>query len=164
MDFGGMSQGSNKMGQNETNAIFVMNKVKIAQVVRAGKRFTYENPIVDHRPQKEDSNRIQITAGGNHIDCKHKASVKTADMNTAKLHWNHVISMEDAQYMCLDIGNFYLTAALEYYEYMKIPLALFPILIIKQYNLNEHALNGFVHLEMRRAVWGLPQAGILANK
>jgi hypothetical protein len=27
-----------------------------------------------------------------------------------------------------------------------------------------HALNGFVYLEMRRAVWGLPQAGILANK
>ena len=29
--------------------------------------------------------------------------------------------------------------------------------------MNAHALNGFVHLEMRRAVWGLPQAGILAN-
>jgi hypothetical protein len=25
-------------------------------------------------------------------------------------------------------------------------------------------MNGFVYLEMRRAVWGLPQAGILANK
>ena len=47
---------------------------------------------------------------------------------------------------------------------MKVPLALFPIWIIKQYDLNTHALNGFVHLEMRRAVWGLPQAGILANK
>ncbi len=66
--------------------------------------------------------------------------------------------------MCLDIGNFYLTAALEYFEYMRMPLALFPEWIITQYNLRELALNGFVHLEMRRAVWGLPQAGILANK
>jgi hypothetical protein len=33
-----------------------------------------------------------------------------------------------------------------------------------QYSLNKLALNGFVYLEMRRAVWGLPQAGILANK
>ena len=48
--------------------------------------------------------------------------------------------------MCLDIGNFYLTAALEYYEYMKIPLALFPFWIIKQYNLNKHALNKYVHM------------------
>ncbi len=66
--------------------------------------------------------------------------------------------------MCLDIKNFYLTAALEYYEYMKIPLTLFPVWIVEQYDLIKHALHGFVHLEMRRAVWGLPQAGILANK
>jgi hypothetical protein len=65
--------------------------------------------------------------------------------------------------MCLDIKNFYLTAALDYYEYMKIPLALFSEWIKKQYNLHTHARDGFVFLEIRRAVWGLPQAGILAN-
>jgi hypothetical protein len=66
--------------------------------------------------------------------------------------------------MCLDIKNFHLTAALYCYKYMKMPLTLFPEWIVKQYNLKAHALNGFVYLEMRRAVWGLPQAGILANK
>ena len=66
--------------------------------------------------------------------------------------------------MCLDIGNLYLTAALEYYEYMRMPLALFPAWTVQQYNLTKHALNGYVHIEMRKAVWGLPQAGILANK
>jgi hypothetical protein len=39
--------------------------------------------------------------------------------------WNSVLSAEGAKYMCLDIKNFYLTAALDYYEYVKIPLALF---------------------------------------
>ena len=87
-----------------------------------------------------------------------------ADINTAKLHWNSVVSMPNAKYMCLDIKKNYLTAALEYYEYMKMPLSLFPIWIVEQYNLNTHAKDGWVHLEMRRAVWGLPQAGILANK
>ncbi len=53
---------------------------------------------------------------------------------------------------------------LEYFEYMTIPLAQFPDWIIEQYDLKRHALNGKVHLELRRAVWGLPQAGILANK
>ena len=62
------------------------------------------------------------------------------------------------------IKNFYLTAALDYYEYMKIPLALFPEWIKKQYNLDTHARDRFVFLEIRRAVWGLPQAGILANQ
>jgi len=39
---------------------------------------------------------------------------------------------------------------------MKIPLALFPKWTSDQYDLTKHALNGFVYLEMRRTVWGLP--------
>jgi hypothetical protein len=45
-----------------------------------------------------------------------------------------------------------------------MPIALFLVWIIKQYNLTKHVLNGFIYLEMQRAVWGLPQAGILAKK
>jgi hypothetical protein len=59
---------------------------------------------------------------------------------------------------------FYLTAALKYFEYMKIHLALFPPWIVEPYDLAKHHKDGWVHLEMRRAVWGLPQAGILVNK
>ena len=47
---------------------------------------------------------------------------------------------------------------------MRMPLSLFSRWIIKQYNLEKNTHNGCVHLEMRRAIWGLPQAGILANK
>jgi hypothetical protein len=163
-DFGGMCQGDSKTGQKGTNAMFVMNHNDIAIAHRNKQTFTYGNPVVDYRPQKEDPNRIRITAGGNLINYADELSVRTADIYTAKLHWNSVISTKDARYMCLDIGNFYLSAALAYYEYMRMPLALFPEWTINQYNLREHALNGYVHLEMRRAVWGLPQAGILANK
>jgi hypothetical protein len=55
-------------------------------------------------------------------------------------------------------------AALEYFEYSWMPLSLFPAWIMKQYNMEKHSLNGYIHLEMQRAVWGLPQMGILANK
>ena len=44
-----------------------------------------------------------------------------------------------------------------------MPIALFPEWIVKQNDLQKHVLNGFIYLEMRCAVWGLPQAGILAN-
>ncbi len=57
----------------------------------------------------------------------------------------------------------YLTAALEYFKYMKIPLTLFPSWIVEQYNLAKHQKDGWVYLKMRKAVWGLPQAGIFAN-
>ena len=91
-------------------------------------------------------------------------SVRTADINTEKLPWNSVVSTKNAKYMFLNIKNFYLTAALEYYEYMRIPSSYFPAWRIKQYKLLEHVYNGYVYIEMRRAVWFLPQAGILANK
>ncbi len=45
--------------------------------------------------------------------------------------------------MCLNLKNFYLNmAALDYYEYIKIPVALFPKWIKKQYNLDTHARDG----------------------
>jgi hypothetical protein len=66
--------------------------------------------------------------------------------------------------MYLDIKIFYLTAALEYLNYMKIPLLLFPLWIIEQYNLKKLVLYRWVYIKIRRAVWGLPQVGILANK
>ena len=163
-DFGGMAQGDNKTGQKGTNAMFVMTHEDIKRALANKKKFTYGNPVVDYRPQKDDPYRIRITAGGNLITCESSPSVRTADLDTAKLHWNSVISTPDGRYMCLDLKNFYLTAKLEYYEYMRMPLALFPIWIQEQYNMVALALNGYVHLEMRRAVWGLPQAGILANK
>ena len=153
-DFGGMTQDDNKTGQKGTNAMFVMSHKAIKQALENKKKFTYGNPLVDYRPQKDDPHRIRITAGGNLITYESSPSVRTADLDTAKLHWNSVISTPNARYMCLDIKNFYLTAKLDYYKYMKMPLDLFPEWTQKQYDLKKLALNGYVHLEMRRAVWG----------
>ncbi len=75
--------------------------------------------------------------------------VPTANIDIAKLHWNSVVSTVSVKYMCIDIKGFYLSAALEYYEYMKIPITLFPQWIIKQYELEQHVFNGYVHLELR---------------
>ncbi len=85
-------------------------------------------------------------------------------MATAKLHWNIVLSTPNACYMCLDIRNFYLMATLDRYKYTKMPISLFPPWIVAQYNLLTKVVGGYVYLQMQKAVWGLPQAGILANK
>jgi hypothetical protein len=82
----------------------------------------------------------------------------------AKLLWNSMLSMPRAKYMTLDIKNFYFFAPLDRFKYMHIPFALFSPWIVKQYALKHKVLNGHIYLEMRRAVWGLPQAGILTNK
>ena len=64
-----MAQGDNKTGQKGTNAMLVMNHDNIKKILKAGKKFTYASPVVDHCTQKEDPNRIRIVAGGNRVDC-----------------------------------------------------------------------------------------------
>jgi hypothetical protein len=49
--------------------------------------------------------------------------------------------------------------ALEYFEYMKMPLSLFLVWIWEQYNMDAHAHKGFVYIQMERTVWGLPKRG-----
>jgi hypothetical protein len=102
-DFGRMAQGDNKTGQKGTNSMFVMNHEENKTVLKAGEKFTNANPVVDHRPQKTDPNRIHITAEGNLIQCDCELLVPTADIDTAKLHWYSVVSTALVKYMCIDI-------------------------------------------------------------
>jgi hypothetical protein len=126
-DSGGMSQGDNKTGQKRTNTMFIMTRGKIRHTLATGQKFTYGNLADDYQPQKEDPHRICITAGGNLITYASSPSIRTADLDMAKQYWNSVISTKGEKYMCLDIKYFYLTAKLEYFEYMCMPLELFPI-------------------------------------
>ena len=66
-DFGGMAQGGDKTGQKGTNAMYVMSHKAIKRALENKKKFTYGNPVVDYRPQKDDPHCIRITAGGNLI-------------------------------------------------------------------------------------------------
>jgi hypothetical protein len=65
--------------------------------------------------------------------------------------------------MTLDLENFYLNTPMPRYEYMRIPMNIIPPEVIAQYNLDTLAENGFVMVEIRKGIYGLPQAGILAK-
>ena len=162
-EFGRMSQGDNRSGTKVKNCILFMTYDKIAQMREKGKKPTYARVVVVFCPQKEDPNRVRITVGGNLIKYAGELTTRTADLTTAKMVWNIVISTEGAKFMGLDIGDVYLETPMEEYEYMLMPLHLFPQHTIDQYKLQENAQNGQVYLEVRRAVYGLPQAGVLAN-
>ncbi len=47
---------------------------------------------------------------------------------------------------------------------MKMPIALFPADIIEYYKLMDKVLDGYVYMEIRKGMYRLPQAGVLANK
>jgi hypothetical protein len=66
--------------------------------------------------------------------------------------------------MTTDVKNFYLNTPLNHFEYMRLTMALLPNEIIRQYNLHDIAQDGYVYLELRKGMYGLPQAGILTSK
>jgi hypothetical protein len=162
-EFGNLAQGDTTTNTPGTDAIFVMTHEQILHIP-TDRTVTYTRIVVDFRPQKSDPNRVRLTAGGNLIDYPGELTTRTADLTTTKLLWNSVISTQDAKYLCLDIKNFYLGTPLDRFEYMKMPIDIFPQGIIDQYNLRQHVKNGFIYIEIRKAIYGLPQAGILANK
>jgi hypothetical protein len=83
---------------------------------------------------------------------------------TSKLHWNSVLSTQQANYMYLDLKNFYLSVPLNQYKYMHIPIGMSSAWIVAQFDLLHKVVKGHIYLKMQRAVWGLSQAGILPNK
>jgi hypothetical protein len=65
--------------------------------------------------------------------------------------------------MTVDIKDFYLNTPMDRYEYMKIPVKDIPRCIMQQYNLAPLVHAGHVLVEIRKGMYGLPHAGILAN-
>jgi hypothetical protein len=145
-----------------TNTIFFITKDKVPD----GRTVTYARVVCTVRPEKDEMNRTRITAGGNLItDYPGDVSTETAGLETVKIHWNSVLSTPGAKWMGMDISNMYLNTPLDRYEYMRMHLRDIPQEIIDQYNLTDIAEpNGFVYIEIRRAMYGLKQAGFLANR
>ena len=51
------------------------------------------------------------------------------------------------------------------YEYMRMKLDMFPDDVIEEYNLRDKVEpNGYVYIEVRKGMYGLPQACLLAQK
>jgi hypothetical protein len=129
-----------------------------------GRTATYLKIVCELKPLKAEHERVRFTVGGDRIDYPGKVSTPTADLTTSKILFNSVVSELHARFMCLDIENFYLNNPMGRYEYMRIPLWAIPPIIMEQYNLAPLVHNGYVLVEIRKGMYGLPQAGIIANE
>jgi hypothetical protein len=67
--------------------------------------------------------------------------------------------------MTIDISNFYLMTPLHCAKFIQIKLSDIPNEVIREYKLRERATkNGSIYIRAKRGMYGLPQAGLLANK
>ena len=140
-----------------------MAKQQIPQARR--KDITYGRIICTYRSEKKDPYRTHITMGGNLINYPDDCGTPTADLLTVKLMFNSIISTPGAKFMTIDIKDFYLMTPMDRYKYFRMKLELFPQDIIDEYGLRDKVdADGYVFCEVRCGMYGLPQAGIIAQE
>lgn len=126
---------------------------------------TYFRQVTADKPFKEEKQRVRTTAGGDRINYPYEVTTKTSDLTTVKILVNSTISTANARWMTMDISNFYLmTTQLLRPEYARIALSKIPQAIIDLYDLTSLAKDGHTYVAINGGIYGLPQAGRLANE
>jgi hypothetical protein len=105
-----------------------------------------------------------LTVGGDILNYSGDVAISTADITTFKVLINSTLSTEVAAMMMMDIKSYYIGTPLPRFEYMKMLLSRFPEETVKNYNLNALAVDGWVYIEIRKGMYGLKQAILLANQ
>ncbi len=161
-EFGRLAQGVGGRIQG-TNTIFFIYKHEVPP--DRWNDITYAKFVCELKPNKAEVHRTRLTVGGDKVHYPGDVGTPTADLTLVKMHVNSVISTRGAKYMTLDVKNFYLNTPMERYEYVKIKIEDIPEEIISEYQLRDKVTtDGYVYVEIRKGMYGLPQAGILAQQ
>ena len=130
----------------------------------SGKKPAYYNPQVRTKIKEGKlQRRVRGTIGGDQISFDGDTAAHTASMQLIKILLNAVVSDPKAKFMTADIKDFYLGTPLPTVEYMRIKLDHIPQSVIDQHGMAAYARNGAVIVAVHKGIYGLPQAGILAQ-
>ena len=162
-EFGRLAQGLKDGRVKGTNTIKFIKKDQVP--TNRKKDVTYGSFNCDYRPGKEEEERTRLTVGGDRINYPDDCGTPTADMTLFKIHVNSILSTPGAKCLTMDIKDFYLNSPMKRPEYMKLKITDIPEEIIQEYNLKELVTqDGYVYCEITKGMYGLPQAGILAQE
>ena len=116
-----------------------------------------------HETTKIRNSPSETESGGKQIDYPGEVSTPTNDLTTAKCLVNSILSTSNAKGMCADITYFYFNTEMNRFEYMKVKEDFIPEEIREQYNLKDVVVDGWMYIEIRKDMFGLPQASLLVN-
>jgi Reverse transcriptase (RNA-dependent DNA polymerase) len=163
-EMGRLMDGTHREPNGGTKTMKFVRRDQIPNGVQA----TYTRVVVAYRPEKEKPHRVRITVGGDKVIFDGDVSTKTADLPTVKVFLNSVVSTKGAKFITLDIKDFYLNTTMQYKDrvYMRIPEAYIPDDIKDKYGIvgNGFIVDGYAYVEITKGMYGLKQAGRLANE
>ncbi len=126
---------------------------------------TYARIVCVYCDGKKDKYRTRITIGRNLVNFPKDCGTPTANLLTVKLLLNSIISTPNTKFMTLNLRDFYLMTPKKRYEYFCMKIDLFPQDIINEYDLTSKVdHNESVHCKVQQGMYGLPQAGIIAQE
>jgi hypothetical protein len=128
------------------------------------RKITYGKLVCDFKPNTNEKHWIRLKVGGDRLDYSDDTATLTVDITTFKILINSTLSTQEAKMMMMDIKNYYLGTPLPTYEYMWLPISILSLDIVEKYDLTRLAVNGWFYLEIRKGMYGLKQAGLLANQ
>eukprot|EP00804_Cyclotella_cryptica_P012986 CCRYP_002317-RA/>CCRYP_002317-RA protein AED:0.32 eAED:0.30 QI:0/0/0/1/1/1/3/0/854 len=128
------------------------------------KTVAYSKIVVVECPQKKEKERTCLTAVRTYINYPWNKAVPMSDLTMAKSLFNSVIYTPGATFHGGDLKNVYLNTPMDRPEYMRLKFDLIPEEIVDKYKLREYNKDGWVYVRIDLGMYGLPQAGILANK
>jgi hypothetical protein len=145
-----------------TNTIFFICKDQVPE--DRIKDVTYGSYGCEIKQNKEEKHRTRLTAGGDRIHYPDNIGTPTENMTLVKVLLNSIISTENTQCIILYVKDFYLNTPMKRFKYMRLKLNDMPEDIIIEYKLHEIATeDGYVYCEIQKGIYGLPQAGIIAQ-
>jgi hypothetical protein len=143
-----------------TNTCFFVELTNIPKY----RKITYGKIVCDYKPHKKEKERVRLTVGGDRVDYSGNVATSTADITIFKILINSTLSTKDAAMMMMDIKNYYLGTPLPQYEYMQMLLSRFPDELVDTYNLKELAVDSWIYIEIRKGMYGLKHADLVANQ
>ena len=107
----------------------------------------------------------RLTFGGNNLSVPMDCGTPTADLLMVKLLLNSVVSTPGEKFTTLDLKDFYLNTPMERPEFLRMKIDHFPQDVIDHYNLKNMVDDkGYLMVRVEKGMYGLPQAGIIAQQ
>jgi hypothetical protein len=126
---------------------------------------TYYNPKPKEKILSNGSKqyRIRGTIGGDRINYPGRTAANTAAMPVVKILLQSVVS-EDKEWLTIDLKDYYLGTSLPRSEYIRISLRFISPEVISKYDLQRFITRDSILFEVNKGMYGLPQAGLLAQQ
>ena len=107
---------------------------------------------------------MRIVVGGDRLSYPDDPASPAASLLDTKMIINSTISdsKRGARFMSADLKDHFLASPMNRPEYMKIPYKYFPDDIIQKYNLQNKVSNGYIYIKIKKGMYGLKQAALLA--